>query len=238
MKALLFAAGLGKRLRPLTDTRPKALVEVAGKTLLQWNIEKLVTAGVSTIVVNVHSFAQQIIDFVKARAWGADILFSDERDLLLETGGGLLKAAPLLRDDLPFFMYNVDILSDIDLKAMYAFHLQKQALVTLAVQTRSGSRQFLWDGSGLLCGWTNTEKQETRMAYQSSEIPQPLAFSGIHIANPALLDMITEQGVFSITDVYLRLAATQRIAAFDHSQGKWFDIGSPEKLAKASLGFS
>lgn len=233
MKALLFSAGMGSRMRPLTDSIPKALVVVQGKTLLERNLEKLIATGVETIVVNIHYRGEQILDFLASRTWDADIRISDEREALLETGGGLLKAADWLRGDQPFFLYNVDILSTIDLKKIYQYHIEQEALATLAVRHRAGSRCFLWDKDNRLCGWSNRATQSLRMAYTPETPPQEGAFSGIHVASPALLDLIEQRGAFSITDAYLDLAARHRILAYWHDSDDWMDIGTPEKWQQA-----
>lgn len=225
---------MGSRLRPLTDQMPKALVPVAGKPLLQWNIEHLIRHGVTEIVVNLHYKSEQIRDFVASRAWEADIVFSDESDLLLDTGGALRKAAPLLRDKAPFFIYNVDILSNIDLGAMLAAHKANRTLATLALRRRNSSNQLLWNQGLWLCGHQRGER--LRLAYEPKEQPAVSgAFSGIHAVSPLLLDLIVEFGVFSIIDLYLRLAAQnpQAVGAYWHDQDQWLDVGTPERYRQA-----
>jgi NDP-sugar pyrophosphorylase family protein len=234
MKAMILAAGLGTRLRPLTDGRPKALVEVGGKTLLEITIERLRSFGVTEIIVNVHHFAEMMVDYLLGRKnFGIRIEVSRE-DVLLDTGGGLKKAAWFFlekRSDEPFFLHNVDIVSTIDLSAMADVHRKSGALTTLAVEERQSSRQLLFDEAGLLCG-----RRAGRVV--PDEIAQPklqaLAFSGIHVISPRFLQMITEQGVFSIIDTYLRLAgANEKIRAFRADEYYWRDLGKPENLQQA-----
>lgn len=238
MKAMIFAAGIGKRLQPISQHTPKALVEVGGKPMLQRLIEKLILAGVRRIVVNIHHHPEKMREFIeKLRYPGTQILISDETDLLLDTGGGLLKAAEMLQGDEAIFLHNVDVLSDIDLAAMAAFHEEKEALATLAVSRRKTSRYFLWD-AGRLAGWENTATGQ--MILCEPEHGQRLerrAFSGVHIISPKLLGLITEAGVFSINEVYLRLAKTSNIMAFEHSPQHWADIGTSEKLEYARTLF-
>jgi mannose-1-phosphate guanylyltransferase len=224
MKAMVLAAGLGTRLRPLTDSRPKALVEVAGRTLLEITLERLRTFDVHDVIINVHHFADMVIDYLKAHDnFGMHIEISRE-DILLDTGGGLKKAAWFLADG-PFVLHNVDVLSTIDLRRMIQFHLQHQALATLAVQDRQTSRYLLFDDEGRLCGRQSTPNPEK----------QSLAFSGIHVISPELLSMMSEEGVFSIITSYLRLAASgERILAFRADEYYWRDVGRPENLVQAA----
>ena len=234
MKAMILAAGFGTRLRPLTDGRPKALVTVAGKTLLEITIERLRSFGVSEIIVNAHHFAEQIEEFLRAHAnFGLQIEISRE-DELLDTGGGLKKAAWFFRDDdAPFLLHNVDVLSTIDLAAMLKAHRDRHALATLAVMQRKTSRYLLFDEAGLLCGRRAGVDGEPEMA-RPAETTQALAFCGIHMIEPRLLSMLTEQGAFSIIPAYLRLAAAgERIAAFHADAYSWRDVGKLEDLAEA-----
>ena len=235
MKAMIFAAGLGTRLRPLTNDRPKALVEVAGTPLLAHVIQRLKQFGVQDLIVNVHHFADLVIDFLeKNDHFGLNITISDERDHLLETGGGLKKAAWFFDDGQPFLVHNVDIVSDLDLHALYQRHLKRGGLATLAVTERTSSRYLLFDRYHRLKGWTNVKTGEVRMARRTRARLKPWAFSGIHIIDPALLDLVTETGAFSIIDVYLRLAATHTIRAFPHPAEGWLDVGKKENLEPAA----
>lgn len=239
MKAMILAAGLGTRLRPLTNDRPKALVEVSGRTLLEITIERLRAFGVTALIVNVHHFADQVVDFLKARNnFGMRIEISCEDDLLLDTGGGLKKAAWFFLEDgspEPFLLHNVDVISTIDFAKMFDQHKRTAALATLAVQGRPSSRQLLFNEQGLLCGRRKGE-DPTDESVRRSSVLRPLAFSGIHVVSPRLLPLITENGVFSIIDSYLRLtAAGQAIKSFDANEYNWRDLGTPESIAQASL---
>ena len=238
MRAMILAAGLGTRLRPLTDSCPKALVEVAGRTLLEITFSRLRSFGVREVIINVHYFADMVCDYLKAnRNFGMQIEISRE-DVLLDTGGGLKKAAYFFLSgsdpQAPFILHNVDILSTIDLASMLRFHNENRALATLAVQKRPSSRQLLFDERLQLCGRRIGEEAAPEMAY-SSQNAEPLAFSGIHVISPRLLKMITEDGVFSIIATYLRLAAQhETILAFRTDQYYWRDVGRPEDVAQAT----
>ena len=233
-KAMIFAAGLGSRLRPLTNDCPKAMVKVAEKPLLEWVILKLRATGYECLIVNVHHFADQIIDFLeKKENFGIDIHISDERDFLLETGGGIKYAADLLRGDEPILIHNVDIISDLDLAALRTHHLQSGNLATLAVSGRKTSRYLLFDKNQHLTAWKNVKTDELRQARIAEGTETPFAFSGIHMIESKMLDLISETGKFSIIGVYLRLAADYPIGAFTHDYLHWIDVGRPENLAKA-----
>lgn len=233
MKAMIFAAGLGTRLRPLTDDRPKALVELAGQTLLERTIRRLMRQGVEEIVINIHHFGQQIIDFLASRDhFGIRIHISDERGELLDTGGGLKHAAAWL-SDAPFTVHNVDILTDLDLRALYAAHLEQRALATLAVRDRETSRYFLFDEAQQLCGWHHAYKDIYRFC-RPVENYTAKAFSGIHIISPEIFDLMPEVTAFSIVDLYLDLGKDHRILAYPHSEDRWIDVGKPHHLAAAA----
>ena len=237
MNAMIFAAGLGTRLRPLTDSCPKALVLINGLPLLEIVIRRLEQAGVREILVNAHHFADHVIEFVRQReASGATIHVSDERDLLLDTGGGLKKAAWFFEDGAPFFAHNVDVVSDIDLLALYQYHCDHpDALATVCVTDRPSSRKLLFDVTGALCGWEHQRRGERKMARTpDGGAWQALSFSGIHVMSPDIFRYMPEQSVFSIIDVYLSAASTRRILAYPHDQGCWFDVGTPERLAQAA----
>jgi len=237
MKAMVLAAGLGTRLRPLTDARPKALVEVGGRTLLEITLARLREFGVREVIVNVHHFADMVVEFLKSRDdFGMQIEVSREDDLLLDTGGGLKKAAHFFlggSGDEPFILHNVDVISTIDLHRMVQAHAQRQTLATLAVQERESSRYLLFDEAHQLCGRRLVREGKTEMARPSSQ-PQALAFCGIHIISPRLLGMMSEQGAFSIIDAYLRLAAKgEKILAFRADGSYWRDLGKPEQILAA-----
>ena len=236
MKALLFAAGVGSRLRPLTDAGPKALLPVDGVPLLERALVHLKEAGCDSFVVNAHHFADQVAGFCGSLAsrYGVKVRVSREDDLLLETGGGLKKAAPLLAGDEPFFIRNADVVTDLDLTAMLAAHRAASPLATLAVRERASSRAFLFDKDGRLVGHVDAKKGSTRWAHGPVSGTHRRSFDGVHIASPLLPGRITEDGVFSIVDSYLRLAGEcADIRAFDASRWSWFDVGTPEKLAAA-----
>jgi NDP-sugar pyrophosphorylase family protein len=241
MKAMILAAGLGTRLRPLTDDRPKALVEVAGRTLLEITLGRLRAFGVREVIVNVHHYADMIVDYLNAnRNFGMRLEVSREEGLL-DTGGGLKKAAWFFLDpggslQEPFILHNVDVISTIDLGRMIQFHTEHSALATLAVQHRETSRYLLFDQDGLLCGRRagNAECAQGELVRPAREF-EMLAFSGIHIISPQFFSKISEEGAFSIIDAYLRLAAKgEKIAAFRADEYAWRDLGRPESVIQAA----
>ncbi len=238
MKAMILAAGLGTRLRPLTDDRPKALVEIDGRTLLEITLSRLRTFGVRDVIVNVHHFADMVIEYLKKNDnFGMHIEVSRE-EVLLDTGGGLKKASYFFaanadKSDEPFILHNVDVLSTIDLQRMLQSHAATNALATLAVQDRKTSRYLLFDEHGQLCGRKsgNLEPELVRLANPT----QPRAFSGIHFISPRLLKLMTEDGAFSIITTYLRLAAQgEKIKAFPADKYYWRDLGKPENITQAA----
>lgn len=236
MKALLFAAGVGSRLRPLTDATPKALIPVGGVPLLERALVALKDAGCDEFAVNVHHHADQVAGFCATLAsrYGVTVKVSREDDLLLETGGGLKKAAPLLAGDEPFFIRNADVVTDLDLGALLAAHRAVSPLATLAVRERKSSRAFLFDREGRLVGHADDKRGVVRWAREAVPHARRLSFDGVHVASPLLPGRLTENGVFSIVDSYLRLAGEgAEIRAFDASRWAWFDVGTPEKLAAA-----
>jgi MurNAc alpha-1-phosphate uridylyltransferase len=235
MEGMILAAGLGTRLKPWTDTHPKALAVVNGKSLLQRNIEYLQSAGITEVIVNVHHFADQITEAIEAhKGWGSHITISDETDAVLETGGGLQKAGWFFKDD--FVLMNVDILTDLNLPAMLQQHRQQQPLATLAVTERPTSRYFLFNDAKELCGWKNVQTGEEKIRRNDSPL-YPKAFSGIHIISPAIFPLIQQQGKFSMVDVYLSLCAQHSIRYFDHSASKFIDVGKPESILQAAQLF-
>jgi NDP-sugar pyrophosphorylase family protein len=241
MKGMILAAGLGTRLKPWTDKHPKALAAVNGKSLLQRNIEYLQQFGISEIIVNVHHFADQIIDAIELNnGWGSIITISNENDAVLETGGGLKKAGWYFEDD--FVLMNVDILTDLDLNAMITQHKNNKVLATLAVSERKTSRYFLFDHSKQLCGWKNINTGEVKpgkLAHSENLSGLTLkAFSGIHVINPGIFSLMQQQGKFSMVEVYLSLCTAHSIQYFDHSHSKFIDVGKPESIAQAELLFA
>ena len=245
---MIFAAGLGTRLKPLTDTMPKALVPLAGKTLLQWQIEKLKAAGITDIVVNVHHFPDQIIDYLRENNnFGCNIQVSDERDMLLETGGGLRKAHPLLTSDLsplassPILVCNVDILSNIDIPALLnAYNPEEMGVVV--VYPRDTQRYLLFDDNSRLRGWTNIATGEVRGPLSDNRYPiantRKLAFSGMQVLNPRIFEVmekvVAEKGEkFSLIDLYLSIAEKEILRAFIPENYRMMDVGKINQLSEA-----
>jgi len=237
MKAMILAAGLGTRLRPLTDDRPKALVELAGKTLLEITLSRLRISGVRDVVVNAHHFADQIADFLMAHNnFGMHIEVSRE-NILLDTGGGLKNAASFLLNgsnaDEPFVLHNVDVISTIDLRRMAQQHMERRPLATLAVQHRGTSRYLLFDQQDLLCG-RYSGKDLPDLTVRPCADAQALGFCGIHVISPRIFSVMKEEGAFSIITSYLRLAAAaERIVAYTDDGSYWRDLGTVESLAEA-----
>jgi NDP-sugar pyrophosphorylase family protein len=233
MDAMILAAGLGTRLGDITRDTPKALVDVAGRTALDRVALRLIAAGADRLVINVHHHADRIIEHVRGHdGWGVEVVFSREEGAPLETGGGLLKAAPLLRRNAPFLLHNVDVVAGADLRALYEAHEKSDALATLAVHERRSGRYLLFEGDRLRgrvrAAAADTHGDDIRTGTRR------LAFAGIHAVSPGLLDRITERGAFSIMDVYLRLAAAgERIAPFDVTGTEWLEIGTPARLDAA-----
>ena len=239
MKAMILAAGLGTRLRPLTNVRPKALVEVAGRTLLEITLSRLSALGIRDVIINVHHFADKIVDYLKAHGnFGMRIEISRE-DVLLDTGGGLKTAGWFFLEDSvaadePFILHNVDVLSTIDLRHMVRVHLEKKALATLAAQQRGSSRLLLFDENLRLCGRRAGRDLEPEIVCPAANL-RPLAFCGVHVISPRFLRMMQEDGVFSIIDSYLRLAARgESILAFPADEYYWRDLGKREDLVQAN----
>jgi NDP-sugar pyrophosphorylase family protein len=237
MKAMVLAAGLGTRLRPLTDTRPKALMEVAGRTLLEITLTRLGEFGIDEVIVNVHHFAEQITEYLQSKNnFGMRIELSREDDLLLDTGGGLKNAAWFFLNgnqaDRPFILHNVDVVSTVDLARMIGSHKEHNALATLALQSRTSSRYLLFDGNFELCGRRRAQQGDELVRAALPE--HALAFTGIHVISPRLLGMIREEGAFSIIDVYLRLASEgEKIAAYRADDYYWRDLGRLQDLKQA-----
>lgn len=231
MKAMIFAAGLGTRLRPLTDKKPKALIEYKGSPLLELVLKKLIKNGVDEVIINVHHFPEQIMDFVATKDnFGIEIKFSEE-PFLLDTGGGLKEAAWFFNDGQPFILHNVDIVSDMDLAALLAAYKENNCLATLAVNERQTSRYFIFDEENQLCGWKSLIENKTIMAREPHGNTHDLAFCGVHILSPEILHKLTEDGVFSIVESYLRLAKEgETLKAFHIGEADWSDVGKLEQL--------
>jgi N-acetyl-alpha-D-muramate 1-phosphate uridylyltransferase len=237
MKAMIFAAGLGTRFKPWTDEHPKALALVNGKSLLQRNIEYFQRFGITEVVVNVHHFADQILAAVEQHnGWGSKVMISDETDEVLETGGGLLKARPLLEGNEPFVTINADILTDLDLNQLLAFHKEQQSLISFGITNRKTSRYFLFDDTNRLCGWMNTRTGEQRIAVDKPGL-HPMAYSCVVVFEPAVFPLIRQRGKFSLVDTYLDLAPDHRIMGFDHTGDRLVDVGKPESVVEAEAMF-
>lgn len=233
MKAMIFAAGLGTRLQPLTNSIPKALVPFNNKPLLQHLIEKLVVEGFDKIIINTHHFSEQLIDFINIKkSFGIHISISDETGTLLDTGGGLIKASWFFDDGKPFLVHNVDVVSNIDFSSLLKFHIENIAIATLAVRDRKTSRYLHFDDNNVLSGWENIKTGE-RLGHFNQEITRRFAFSGIHVIDPKIFKLINEEGKFSIINVYLNLATENKIVGFDHSEDLWMDVGNLTNLKKA-----
>lgn len=236
---MVFAAGLGTRLKKETRHKPKALVEVGGKPLLQHAIEKLKNEGFSEVVVNVHHFSEMIADFNNRHEFGIPVFISDETEKLLDTGGGLKKAAPLLAGSEPVLIYNVDVLGDLDLQIPVQEHIRSGALATLVVRKRETQRYFKFDNEKRLVGWVNKKTGEKKMAIpEHFKNAVEMAFSGIHIVSPEIFKLMPEQDRFSITDFYLELAKEHLIAGYFDDSEMWMDVGKPEELEEARRLFA
>lgn len=239
MNALILAAGLGTRLGELTSDRPKALVEVCGRTMLEHQLRHLSAAGFDRFVINIHHFAPKVKAFLEEHQnFGLDIRLSDETDLLLDTGGGIRRAMRLFDNDLPVLVHNVDIFSSVDLKALYRSHIESGADSTLLVAQRSTSRYLYFDAEGMLRGWSNEKTGQVRSPYPDFDKAAftPCAFQGIHVVSRTLLPLLDEvpEPRFSITDFYVDNAARLRLRSVLSDAKDWVDAGKPEALERAS----
>ena len=234
---MIFSAGLGTRFKPWTDKHPKALALVNGKSLLQRNIEYLQQYSITDVVVNVHHFSRQVVHEInKNKGWGSNIIISDESNDLLETGGGLLKARPLLEGEEPFITLNVDILTDLDIKKLLEFHDQHKPLLSFGVTNRITSRYFLFDDADRLCGWRNTKTGEERIVTDKPDLKQK-AYSCVVVFQPEIFFLINQRGKFSLTETYLDLAKDHLILGYDHSGDRLVDVGKPESIETAERLF-
>ncbi|MGZ8516196.1 MAG: nucleotidyltransferase family protein [Chitinophagaceae bacterium] len=237
MKAMIFSAGLGTRFKPWTDKHPKALAEINGKPLLQHNIEYLASYGIRDVIVNVHHFAGQIIDAIKKNdGWGSNIIISDETEEVLETGGGLLKAKDLFNPGEKFITCNADILTDLNINELIAFHEKNKSLITFGVTQRKTSRNFLFDKSDRLCGWINNATGEQRISTPKPDLIQK-AYSCVVVFDYSVFRLMPFTGKFSLTDLYLELAKKYPIFGYDHTGDKWVDVGKTESVAVAESLF-
>lgn len=236
-KAMIFSAGLGTRFKPWTDSHPKALALINGKPLLQHNIEYLAKYGITKVIVNVHHFADQIIDAVKNNdGWGSNIIISDETSEVLETGGGLLKAKDLFTPGEKFITCNADILTDLNLHDLIAFHEKHRPLISFGVTDRKTSRNFLFDENGRLCGWINNTTGEQRISIDKPNLVQK-AYSCVVVFEYDVFRLMPFTGKFSLTDVYLELAKEHTILGYDHTGDKFVDVGKTDSIAKAESLF-
>lgn len=230
---MILAAGMATRLQPLTLTKPKALVEIKGTPMLEIILRRVINAGFKDIVINVHHFADQIVDFLQRNHnFGVSITISDETDLLMDTGGALLKVKDFFNDGKPFLVHNVDILTNFSLKDLYEYHIKHNPLATLAVKERKTSRSLLINKDKELSGWKNHQTGKTIISKGIEEQLTPIAFSAVHVLSPSIFPLITETGVFSIMDTYLRLAQNHKILTWEHDTF-WMDLGRIEHLAEA-----
>jgi len=238
MKAMIFAAGLGTRLKPLTDSRPKALVPVNGKPMLEWVILRLIKEDIKDIIVNVHHYAEQIINFLNSHDnFRINIEISHEQNLL-DTGGGVKKTAWFFEGEKDFLVHNCDILSSINLKSIYNEHTLKNADATLCVSKRKSSRYLLFDMNGYLCGWKSLKENKILWADNAVSKVNEYAFNGIHILSQKLLKKFKAESKYPIIAEYLRLAKENRICVYDASNDPWIDLGKPENLKNVSQLFS
>jgi len=241
MQAMIFSAGLGTRFKPWTDKHPKALALVNGKSLLQRNIEYLRQYGINDVIVNVHHFAEQIIDAVKKNdGWGSNLIISDETNEVLETGGGLLKAKDLFTPGERFITCNVDVLTDLDIGKLISFHEKHKPLISITVTSRKTSRYLLIDAKDRLCGWTNAKTGEERISLKGKGELLEKAYSCVVVFEYAIFDLMKQYGFsgkFSLIDVYLALSADHLILGYDHSGDRFVDVGKPESVAIAESVF-
>jgi MurNAc alpha-1-phosphate uridylyltransferase len=238
MKAMILAAGIGIRLHPLTDTIPKALIKIGDTPLLEFAIKKLIHYGFKDIIINIHHFPDMIINFLeKNRNFGASISISDERDMLLDTGGALKKAASFFSGNDPFLLYNCDIITDLNLLTLYNHHLASNVMCTLAVRDRETSRYFIFDNDNALCGWWNKTTGEKKSVRWSDSEFKAMAFSGIQIISPTALNLFPDKKVFSLVEFYLLIAQTYKIEGYDHTETRWADVGRSEtyKLMESAI---
>jgi len=234
MRAMILAAGLGTRLKPITDSTPKALIKIKGFTLLKLQIKRLQSEGFNQIIINVHHFSDQLKEYIKQNIFNnSSIVISDESKKLLDTGGGLKKAAHFFSDGKPFLVYNVDILSDINLRSLMDHHKVSGGIATLAVRERASSRKLLFNNENNLCGWINEKTEEKIIVKGENTRLIPYSFSGVQILDPAIFKYFPNKDVFSLVDLYLAAAKEEKITGFVHNEDNWLDIGKTETLTEA-----
>ena len=237
MKAMILAAGLGTRLRPLTDSIPKALVKINNKTLLEITINRIKEFGISEMIINIHHFADQIIQFLKENNYFDIQIEISREENLLDTGGGLKKAGWFFNDNEPFLVHNVDVLSNVNINELLKFHKKNSTIATLATRTRKTSRYFLTDSHNTLCGWESVQLNEKKIVRQSPGNLSRVSFMGIHIISPLLLAYLPNEEKFSIVDAYLKIAENHVIKTMPCDTYRWLDLGKPEQLSQASAQF-
>ncbi|MDZ7624781.1 MAG: nucleotidyltransferase family protein [Ignavibacteriaceae bacterium] len=238
MRAMILAAGLGTRLKPLTDSTPKALIKIKEHTLLELQIKKLKAEGFNQIIINVHHFAEQIKNYLKQNNFfDCTIEISDESEKLLDTGGGLKKASHFFSDGKPFLVYNVDILSNIDLKKLKEYYLASSSIAALAIQDRKSSRKFLFDKNKILCGWMNEKSGEKIITRDEQSELFPYSFSGVQIVDPKIFKYFPDKDVFSLVELYLSAAKQEKIIGYVHNEDEWLDLGKIENIKKAESLF-
>ena len=237
MRAMILAAGLGTRLQPLTNNIPKALIKIRGRTLLDIAIDNLLNNGFDKIIINVHHFAEKVIQFISRNNYNADITISDESEKLLDTGGGLKNAAWFFDDKKPFLLYNVDIISNLNLKNLYQNHLNSKAIATLAVRERISDRYLLLNSDNILCGWKNIKTKEV-ISYCSINNLNQYAFSGIHIIDPKIFTLMPDDDIFSMIDVYLNIMKDRIISGYIDHDSFWVDVGRIESLKIAEENYN
>lgn len=234
IRGMILAAGYATRLGEIAQSRPKALLDLGGITLIEQAVNKLMMHGVDEIIVNIHHFPDMIRDYVESRSqFGAKIVFSDETDKLLNTGGGIMKAEWFLKDCDHFVVYNVDVISNIDLNAMIDWHRKAKALATLAVRNRHSSRVLLFDENNLLKGWKHTGSGETLLSGENTGPLKQYAFSGIHVVSPDIFRVVKKRDAFQIVPMYIGLAENQKILAYCHDADEWMDAGTKEQVPRA-----
>ena len=234
MRAMILAAGLGTRLKPLTNSTPKALIKIKDFTLLELQIRKLKSEGFDEIIINVHHFGDVVKDYLKQNNFfNCSIEISDESEKLLDTGGGLKKASHFFRDGEPFLVYNVDILSNISLRKLIDYHLASKSIATLAIQNRDSSRKFLFDKNNTLCGWMNEKSGEKIIARDEQSEFFPYSFSGVQIVDPKIFKYFPDKNIFSLVELYLSAARKEKISGYVHNEDLWIDIGKLENLDKS-----
>lgn len=231
---MILAAGLGTRLKPLTDHKPKVLLRAGEYTLLEFAIKKLQKYGFNDLIINIHHHGNQIIEYlIEHDNFGCNITISDETNQLLNTGGAIRKAAHFLNDQKPFIVYNADIISNIDLFHLYEYHIETGGLATLVVRRRETSRYLLFDELMQLTEWQNREKGLSKIVRITEKPPKPFAFSGIHVISPAIFNLLPNNEAFSIIDAYLEIARVNRIVGYVDESSLFADAGKPDSLAEA-----